>query len=168
MLDFRGADAKRKRSKRPMSAGMRITAHDGHARKRRARFGSDHVNDPLPSVEKREVGFSADRANVRVEGFDLGARNRVANAERPILGRRVVIGGRHDRLHAPWLASSELQAFERLGTGHLVHEMTVDIKQRRAVRLFADDMAVPQLVVERARDHGHRPRFGSFPRRAEP
>ena len=46
---------------------------------------------------------------------------------------------------APRLAAGELQPFEGLRARHLVHQMAVDVEQRRAVRFFADDVAVPNL-----------------------
>ena len=143
-----------------MRARVRVAAHDGHPRKRRPLFRPDDVDDALAPVEERKVRLRAMLAHVVIERFDLRARGRILDAAVPILGRRVVIGGRHHRLHAPRLASCELQTFERLRTRHLVHEMTVNIEQRRAVRLFADDVAVPQFVVERARSHVRRAFWG--------
>ena len=81
------------------------------------------------------------------------------------LRRRVVIGGGDDRRGAPGLAAGEAQALVRLRARHLVHEVAIDVEQRRAVRLGADDVAVPQLVVERARLHRRRPRRGWLRRR---
>ena len=75
----------------------------------------------------------------------------IADALVPVLRRRVVIGGGDDRRDAPGLAAREPQALVRLRARHLVHEMAVDVDERRAVRFGADDVAVPQLVVERAR-----------------
>ena len=73
----------------------------------------------------------------------------------PVLRRRVVVGGRDDRLDAPRLAAGEPQALVRLRARHLVHEVAVDVEQRRAVAFGADDVAVEELVVERAaRDIG--------------
>ena len=88
-----------------------------------------------------------------VERLDLRARDRIADALVPVRRRRVVIGGGDDRLDAPRLAAGHPQAFVRLRARHLVDEMPIDVEQRRAVVLLADDVAVPQLVVERARVH---------------
>jgi hypothetical protein len=34
-----------------------------------------------------------------------------------------------------------------------VHELTIDIKQRRTVVIVTDNMVIPELVVERSRLH---------------
>ena len=48
------------------------------------------------------------------------------------------------------------QAFERLRTRHLMHEVAIDIEQGRAIILAVDDMVVPDLVVNGAgRGFGH-------------
>ena len=50
------------------------------------------------------------------------------------------------------------QAFEGLRARHLEDEMAVDVEQHGAVLLLLDDMAVPDLVVQRARPaHGFPP-----------
>ena len=107
------------------------------------------MNDALSTIEKREVRFRTDRLDVVVERLHLRARDRIANAARPILRRRVVIGRCNDRLRTPRLASGEAQSFEGLRTRHLVNQMSIDIKQRRAVRFLSDDVTVEKLVVER-------------------
>ena len=48
------------------------------------------------------------------------------------------------------LRPASSHAFEGLRAGHLVHEMTIDVEQRRAVVFGADDVLVPELVVERS------------------
>src|SRR5215471_10532521 len=52
-------------------------------------------------------------------------------------------------------AARGAQPFEGLWARHFEHEMAVDVEQHRAVVLLLDDMAVPDLVVQRARPaHG--------------
>ena len=66
-------------------------------------------------------------------------------------GRHIVIRHSEVRADAPDLAPGDIETFEGLRARHLVHEVTVDVQQRRAVGLGMDDMLVPDLVVERAR-----------------
>jgi hypothetical protein len=44
-------------------------------------------------------------------------------------------------------------AFHGLRRRHLMHEMTIDVEEARAVRLFVDNVVVPDLVVERTWFH---------------
>ncbi len=45
------------------------------------------------------------------------------------------------------LAPRQPQPLERLGARHLVHELAVHVQQRRPVRLFADHVPRPNLVI---------------------
>ena len=97
VLDLGGADAERERGERAVRARVRVAAHDRHARQRRALLRPDHVDDALAPVEEREVRLRAARLDVGVERLDLRARDRIADALRPVRGRRVVVGGGDDR-----------------------------------------------------------------------
>ncbi len=157
VLDLGGADAEGQRAERTVRAGVRIAAHHRHPGQRRALLRADHVDDALALVEEREVRGGAALADVRVERDDLLTRDRVVDAIEPLVpvgGRRVVVGGRDDRRHPPRLASGQSQTFERLRTRDFVHQVTVDVQHRRAIRLGVHDVFVPQLVVQRAR-RGH-------------
>ena len=154
VFDFGRADAERERRKRAVGAGVRVAADNRHAGQRRALLGADHVDDALPLVQKRKIGLGPVLADVAVQRFDLHTRNRVLDATIPVLGRRVVVGRGHHRLHAPRLAARELQSLEGLRARHFMDEMPVDVEQRRAIRFFANHMGVPQLVIEGACGHG--------------
>ena len=78
--------------------------------------GPDDVHDALALVEEREVDLGAELAHVGVERLDLQPGETVAHARHallPMLGRRVVVGGRDHGVHAPGLAPGELQALDR-------------------------------------------------------
>ncbi len=51
------------------------------------------------------------------------------------------------------LRPASLQALEGLRAGHFVHQVTVDIKQGRAISFLMDDMVLPEFVVKCLR-HG--------------
>ena len=155
VLDFRGADAVREAGKSAMRAGVRIAAHDRHARQGRALLGADDMHDALAPVEEREVDLRAEVADVRVERLDLQLGERVADAFHALIPpgrRRVVVGGGDHRVHAPGLAPRDFQPFVGLRAGDLMHEVPVDVQQRRAVLFEMHEVAVPKLVVK-SRSH---------------
>src|SRR5581483_2528634 len=55
------------------------------------------------------------------------------------------------------LAARIAQALEGLRRRHLMHKVPVDIDEAGAVRLFVNQMVVPDLVVKRARFHSQCP-----------
>ena len=78
--------------------------------------------------------------------FEIGSQNRQA-----AIGRRhVVVGGGHGPLGPAHLAAGQPQPLERLGTGYLVDQLKVDVKNRLLSRLAADDVVVPNLFEHRA------------------
>ena len=148
MLDFRSADAKRHTGERAMRAGMRIATNHRHSRQRRAILRPNHVDDALTPVLERKIGERTGFADVRVQRLDLKARHRILDAALPTVGRRIVIGGRHNRRNAPGRTPGQLEAFEGLRTRHFMNQMAVDVNQRRAIGLFVNDMAVPKFLVQ--------------------
>ena len=152
VLDLARADAVRERAEGAVGGGVRVAADDRHARQRRALLRADDVDDALAAIVHLELG-DAEAIAVRVERVDLQARDRIGDAVRAIGRRHVVVADREVRRQAPDLAAGELEALERLRARHLVDQVAVDVEQRRAVVLAADDVLVPELVVEGAR-HG--------------
>ena len=55
---------------------------------------------------------------------------------------------------APRLAAGELEPFVSLRAGHFMHQVAVDVNQRGAIGVLTDEMAFPQLVIERLCCHG--------------
>jgi hypothetical protein len=105
----------------------------------------------LTLVEIRKVNLRAELLDVGVESLDLQPRERIAHAFHaliPVGGGRVVVGGCDHRFDAPGFAPGFAQAFVGLGARHLMHEVAVDVEERRAVVLDVHDMARPELVVE--------------------
>ena len=85
VLDLRGADAMRQATEGAVGAGMGIAADDGHARQSGALLRSDDVHDALALVQEGEIDLGAELADVGVQGFDLQAGDRVADALVPVL-----------------------------------------------------------------------------------
>jgi hypothetical protein len=65
-----------------------------------------------------------------------------------MIGRRIVVGRGDDGRNAPRLAAGQLEAFEGLRAGHFVHEVTVNVEERRAICFLMDDVVLPKLVVK--------------------
>src|SRR5690606_23697138 len=68
-------------------------------------------------------------------------------------GRHVVVGSGQRGVHPPGVAAFQTQTGKGLGRGHLVQQVTIDIKERGSVRQLLYPMPIPQLVVERLSSH---------------
>ena len=66
-------------------------------------------------------------------------------------GGHVVIGRGHGPLGPADLAAGQPQPLERLGAGHLVDQLQVDVENRLFARLGVDDVVVPDLLEHRSR-----------------
>ena len=154
MFHFRSADAVRQCAECAVGAGVRVAAHYGHARQRRALFGAHYVHDALAFVHKRKIRQRAEFFDVFVQSVHLQLGNGVLNAFVPIACGRVVVGGGRHAVYAPELAICHFQALKGLRAGYFVYQMAVYIQQHRAVFFLAHDVAVPKFVVEGLRGHG--------------
>ena len=148
-----GAEAERAALGAVVEAAAAV-AEAARARQGEALLGADHVHDAATDVANREVD-QALLAGVGVKRVHLGARHRIENRLEPRRGRCVVVGHRNHAGLAPRLAAGQFQSFERLRAGDFVHQMAVDIEQRRAVALGTDDVCVKKFVVKRAASHGN-------------
>src|SRR5262249_47014392 len=63
-------------------------------------------------------------------------------------GGDVVVGGGHHRFDAPGLAVRDLEPLERLRARHLMDHVAVDVDERGAVGLLADEVRGPEFFVE--------------------
>ena len=159
VFDLGGADAERQRAKGAVRGGVRIAADDGHARQGGALLGTHHVHHALTFVAHGVFG-DAEFGAVAVQGFDLQPGDGIGDAPIAVLGRHVVVGGGQVRAGAPGLAAAQSQALERLGRGDFMQQLTVDVDQRRAIRLGADHMGVPEFVVKGFAGHKRGSRLG--------
>ena len=97
---------------------------------------------PLPvaySGTPNSAQFAAQRVELRL-------RERVA--DRPELGRDVVVHRRDRQVGPPHRPAGEPQRLERLRARHLVHEVQVDVEQRRLARPLVDDVRLPDLLEQ--------------------
>ena len=154
VLDLRSPDAERQCPEGTMGRGVAVAADDRHAWLGEALLGPDHVHDPLVLVSHGVTGHAELRA-VRVEGFELPARDRVLHAAARSRGGHVVVGSRDREGRSPYASACQPQPFECLRRGHLVDEVQVDVEQvgLSGAVAGADDVAAPDLFGERLR-HG--------------
>src|SRR5690554_2163565 len=116
MLNFRGTDTVGQATKGAVGGGMGITTHNAHARQSRALLRPNHVNDALTLVLDLEFQ-NPELVAVLVQGFHLGAGNRIDNAiDAPVTigGRHVVVRCRNVGINPPGLAARNAKAFECL------------------------------------------------------
>ena len=153
MLDLGGADAERQRAERTVGRGMRVAADHGHAGKRGALLRTDNMHDTLTRVVHAELG-DAEVTAIRVQGLDLQARHRVGDTPGAVGGRYVVVSGRKIGVHAPGPALGLAQTLEGLRARDFVDQVPVNIEQAGAILVLANDMGIPELVVQRLSSHG--------------
>jgi hypothetical protein len=132
-----------------MRAGVAVAAHERHAGEREALLRPDDVDDALASVELVEI-FQPEQLGVLGEIGDLHLALGIGVLLPAIGGRHVVIDDAERLVGRAHLAAGESQTLESLWARHFVNEMPVDVDQAGAVRLFVDDMVVPDFIVKRA------------------
>ncbi len=151
MLDLGGADPDRQRAECAVGRGVRVAAHDRHARLCQSQLGTDDVDDSL--VRRADaVQRDPELVAVLLEAADLRERDLVGEGKRAISRRDRVIHGRQGLARAPHAEAAVAEAVERLGARHLVDQVQVDAEHvGRAIGPGRDEMVVPDLVDDRAR-----------------
>ena len=168
VLDLGGPDAHRQRAERAVGGRVRVAAGDRDARLREAQLRPDHVHDALAAAA-HAVQRHAELGAVALERRDLLAGEVVGDrVEAGPLARvrgDVVVRGRQRAVGPAHLAPGEPQALEGLGGGDLVHQVQVDVEQRRPAFLLgaAHLVRLPDLL-----EHGLGHREPSSVRRQSP
>ena len=150
MLDLGGADPERERTECAVGRRMAVTADDRHPGLRDTDLGTDHVDDSLAPAAGREERH-AERLAVRAKRVELRARERVG--DRAVERGDVVIHRRERQVGTAHWTPGQPQRLEGLRARHLVHEMQVDVEQRRRVGRRLDDVRVPDLAKQRRAGH---------------
>ena len=107
-------------------------------------FRADDVDDALLGrihIEQRNAKLAA----IFLQRFDLLRRNRVGDGKAARSGRDVVVDGRDRAQRLPHLPSIGAQAVKGLRRSHFMHQMQVDIEQRRLPFGSGDHVRVPDL-----------------------
>ena len=145
VLHFRSSDAEGQRAKSAVRAGVAIAADDGYAWLGQAQLRADHVHNALLRrihIEQGHAEFFA----VLLQRLNLARRDGIGNRRTAWFGGNVVIHGRDCALGLPHFAARRAKAVERLRRGHLVHQMQIDIQQRRLPGRNAHYVLIPDLL----------------------
>ncbi len=147
MLDFAGPNAESQRAKRAVRGSVAVAADDGLSRLRDTQLRPDDMYDALllaVHIKEADAGFAA----IFVEGLKLQARVGVDDGQSAIGGGDRVVHHREGEIGAADFASLGAQAGESLRGSAFVDEVAVDVNKRGLVRLFVDNVAVPDFLVE--------------------
>ena len=140
----------RQRPERAVGRSVAVAADDGHAGLGAALLRPDDMDDAVAGIAHLEY-LDPGARHVALERLELQPRLRIGDmceAERLTLGRHVVVGHGQGAIRSPHPAMRRAQAGEGLRRRHLVDEVQVDVEDGLAVRVFRDDMGVPDLFVE--------------------
>ena len=135
-----------------VGGGVGVAAYHGHTGQCSALLGAYHVHDTLAWVVDFEL-FDAVLDAVIVQGLHLNKRDRVFNAAIALgalfhRGGHVVVRRCQVGIQTPGLTVGQTQAFKRLGRGHFVEQLAVDVDQRRTIIALFHQVLVPEFVVK--------------------
>src|SRR5882762_9702432 len=148
MFDFAGADAESQGAQRAMRGGVAIAADKGLAGLRDAELGADDVHNALilaVHVEEADAGLSA----VFLQGIKLELGIVIEDGQRPVCGRDGMVHHRKSKIGAADLAAFGTKTGESLGRSAFVYEVAVNVDNRRLAGIFANDVGVPDFLVQR-------------------
>ena len=149
MFDFCGADSKGERGESAMGRGVAIAADDGEAGKGDPELRADDVDDALLFMAV------AEERNTELFAI-LGKGGELFTAEggfidRSAVGGDVVVDGGEGEIGPADFSIVLAQAVERLGAGHFVDQVAIDVEEGAAAGQVGDDVAIPNLIEEGGR-----------------
>src|SRR5208283_1071795 len=109
-------------------------------------LGTDYMDDALAAALD-VIERDSELAAVCPQSLHLAARKRIADLELVVGGDIVVQRGERQvgPTHAP---ASQAETIKRLGAGHLMNEVAIDVKQRR-LGGRGHHMAIPYFLKQR-------------------
>ena len=134
-------------AERAVGRGVRVAAHDDHARLGEPQLGADDVHDPLLQGVQIEQ-LHPELAGVPPEGIELAGGDLVGDGQPPVPGGHVMVHCGLGQVGPAYPAPGQAEPLEGLGRGYLVHQVKIDVEQRRPTRLLVDDMGVPDLLEQ--------------------
>mmetsp|Transcript_28905 Transcript_28905/g.51672 ORF Transcript_28905/g.51672 Transcript_28905/m.51672 type:complete len:597 (-) Transcript_28905:259-2049(-) len=152
VLHLRRADAKGESAKGAVGGSVAVAADAGGAGEGEALLRAHHVHDALARVVQREIG-DAKLLHVVLQSAHLVARvcllDELSGGGEggTVAGGHVVIGDGEGAVGAAHGTPRGAQPLERLRAGHLVHQVAIDVQQRRAVLLHVHHMLLKDFVV---------------------
>ena len=147
MFNLRRSNAKGQRAKCPMGCGVRITTNNGHARKGKALFRPNDMNDTLPDIIHRKIR-NAEISRIFFQGFDLDTAFFIFNANRTVGCWDVMIGNGKRAVRGAHSAAIIAKPFKRLWAGHFMNQMPINIDQACAIFLLMHKMCIPDLIKQ--------------------
>ena len=150
-LHLARADAEGEGAEGAVGGGVRVAADDGHARLREAELRADDVDDAL-AVRAQRVERDAELGAVGGQLGELEAGLLVEDGQRAVVRGRGMVRGGDGALGMTDGQAAPAQPFEGLRAGDLVDEVEVDADDRRSTWFSEDDVVVPDLLDERARE----------------
>ncbi len=127
MFHFRGADTKRQRAERAVGGGVRVAAHNGHARQRHTLLRTDNVDDALEWVIQ-VIQLYAKFFAVLHQLLHLNTRHLARRIDIFGLGRDVVIHRGKGFARLTDFTSVCAQAIKGLWRGHFMDQVTIDVE----------------------------------------
>ena len=124
---------------------MRVTAHDGHSRKRKTLLRTYDVDDTIVLRHHAVVGKTKFSGILR-QCVNLLLGYRVLDGFVLIVGRSVMVGHTVDMVGTEALESSLPHTSECLWRRHLVAIETVDVKLCGTVFYLLNDVLVPDFI----------------------
>ena len=150
VLHLARADAESEGTEGPVGGGMRVAADDGHARLGQPELGTDDVHDSL--VGRIEVvQLDPELLGVPHQCGHLACRQLVGDRQPAVSGRHVVVHRGDGEVGPADAAPRQPESLERLGRGHLVHQVQIHVEQRRPSGELAHHVSIPDLLEEGTR-----------------
>ena len=147
MLDFSCPDAKGQCAERAVGRGMAVAANQREAGLRESQFRSDDVEDALVLVADVEQRYAKLPA-VDTELIDLPGGDGIEDRKSAV-GRWDAVIHRGDRAVGPPNSDAAVtKTLKSLRGSHLVDQMQINKQDRRTARFMADDVLVPDFLVE--------------------
>mmetsp|Transcript_32816 Transcript_32816/g.72496 ORF Transcript_32816/g.72496 Transcript_32816/m.72496 type:complete len:209 (-) Transcript_32816:194-820(-) len=151
VLHLGGTNTKGQGSESTVGGSVGVTAHNHGAGQGEALLGSNDVNNALALVIHGEV-CQVEVLHVLLQGQNLSPALSLLDEglntleAAPVSCGHVVVHGNQSAVWAANRASSCAQALESLRTGHLVHQMTIDVNDA-SIAVVVDQMRIPNLVI---------------------
>ncbi len=142
VLDLRRADREGERAQGAVRGRVRVAADDRQPGLREAQLGPDHVDDPLAArIRSRGARSRTPRSSARsASSWSLAIGSVTGPSVVGTLWSIVATVSSGSSHTAP----GQSQSLERLGRGHLVDEVEVDVEQRRLARHLDGRRAAPR------------------------
>src|SRR6202166_338595 len=127
-----------------MRAGVAIAADDRHPRLRQSKLWADYMDNPLirrVHVEQPHTKFFA----VGLQCGNLFSGNKIGDGSSARLRRNIVVDCGHGACRLPDFSTGSPQPIERLRRGHLMHQMQIDVDNRRPAAGLRHQVRIPNL-----------------------